>query len=113
MPRRGVLTGFTPGIQNTFAPINPNYNSYTSYSNQTIGNKIKRFFNPNFNNNYTNAPNYNLPMINGNYNNLNNKKYIPLFNGTGQGGFGAQSYDGFNLDTNQNYQSGATVTIID
>lgn len=112
----GTLTGFTPpvnyGINSTYYN-NPYYSGgfyqttpYTS-TNGGVVTRIKRFFNPNFNNHYLNRPGYN-PYLNGNYNNLNNSRYIPLFNGNG-----GQYYNGYGFDGGQNTNSGATVTIID
>lgn len=111
----GTLTGYTPPIG--YTSYNPYYSSgiYNSNPylvNSGVGTRIRRFFNPNYNNHYLNSPAYN-PYLNGNYNNLNNTRYIPLFNGGTGGGLNGQTINGFGLDTTGTTNSGASVTIID
>lgn len=111
----GTLTGFTPPVNYNYYSTNPSYSTWygnTPYtSNVSLGTRIRRFFNPNYNN-YVYNPNFN-PNINGNYNNLGNKRYVPLYgNGNGINGGGTVN-NGYMGDSDQTSSGGATVTIID
>ncbi len=109
---RGVITGFTP-------PINSNFtnNNYPSI-NTGFNSRFKRVLNPNYYNVYRNNPAY-APYTNpnlGNFNTLNNGRYVPLFRGTNNGGLNG-NFQGLNNgifnDGASNSNTGATVTIID
>ncbi len=106
--RRGYLTGFSP-------PINYSYNNYPNsyYYNQNpfslnnsinLTTRIKRFFNPNYNNFD--------PFYQTNNNSIHSKKYIQLFDSNGNNG-GGYYQNGYGFDNDIKSNAGATVTIID
>ena len=108
--RNGTLTGFSP-------PPYYNKSNYTYWNNSspyysngfTLGDKVQEFFNRKFNNKY--AKNYNDPYINGNYNNIQNKRSVQFFDMDSDGN-GYNIYDDYG-NLGRNSKGGATVTILD